>query len=83
MNIDGIQIPTFMINIIKDHMTTLIAGGMEANTETLAYAVAMANEDIQGIGTQMLAGNFKTNREEIRDAVAAEVYTDLRQAVAA
>jgi hypothetical protein len=80
MNINGIQIPAFMIDMITDHMTNLIAGGMAADVETLHYAVAMANADVQGIATQMLAGNHKANAEEIRNAVAAMAYTEMQAA---
>jgi methylmalonyl-CoA mutase cobalamin-binding subunit len=80
MNINGIQIPAHLVEMITNHMTNLIKGGMEANVETLHYAVAMANQDVQGIGIQMLAGNFKTNASEIRDAIAAQVYSDIKVA---
>lgn len=77
MNINGVQIPAFMVEIIKDHMVKLINDGMPADVDTLHYAVAMADRDVQGICTQLLAGNFKTNASEMRDAVAASVYSSL------
>jgi hypothetical protein len=77
MMINGTEIPTFMVNMIRDHMTTLIGGGMKADIDTLHYAVSMANADVQAIGTQMLAGNAHHNASEIRNAIAAEVHAEL------
>lgn len=77
MNIS--EIPAYMLNIIAAHMSKLIEGGMEAS-DALPYAVSMANEDIQSIGRQMLAGNYKHNADEIQEAIAASVYHSLRAA---
>jgi hypothetical protein len=70
-------IPTYMVNMIADHMTALVKGGMDLNTETLEHAVRLADADVQSIGTQMLAGNHMHDRDVIRNAIAAEVYADL------
>lgn len=83
MNINGVQIPTYMVNMIADRMIVLVKGGMEADVETLHHAVRLAQRDVDSIGRQMLAGNYKHDASEIRDAIAAEVYADLRQGVAA
>jgi hypothetical protein len=72
-----------MINMITDHMTALIKGGMPADVETLHHAVRLANADAQSIYTQMLAGNANHNPETIRNAIAADVYNNLRKEVAA
>lgn len=83
MNINGTEIPAYMVNMITDHMATLVKGGMEANIETLHHAVRMAAADVESIGRQMLAGNHMVDRDVIRNAIAAEVYADLREEVAA
>jgi hypothetical protein len=83
MNINGTEIPAYMVNMIADHMTTLVKGGMEADVETLHHAVRMAAADADSLFRQMLAGNYMVDRDVIRNAIAAEVYADLREGVAA
>lgn len=80
MNINGVQIPTYMVNMIADHMTTLVKGGMAADAETLAHAVRLADADMQSIGRQMLAGNHMHDASVIRNAIAAELHADLTAA---
>lgn len=83
MNIDGTVIPAYMVNMIADHMTALVKGGMEADVETLHHAVRMAQSDADSLFRQMLAGNYMVDRDVIRNAIAAEVYNNLRNEVAA
>lgn len=81
MNINGIQIPAHLVNMITDHMTNLIKAGMEANIETLHYAVALANQDVQNIGMEMLTDDRHDGA--IRNFIAAEVHADLNTKAAA
>jgi hypothetical protein len=79
MNINGVQIPTYMVHMITDYMITFIKGGMEANAETLAHAVRCADADVQSICTQMQT----VNRDAIRNTIATEVYAELNAKAAA
>lgn len=81
MNIDGIQIPAHLVNIITARMTELVAKGMPMDVDTLHYAVAIANDDVQNIGMEMLTDDRHDGA--IRNRIAAEVHADLNQAAAA
>lgn len=81
MNIDGIHIPAHLVNIITAHMTELVAKGMPMNVDTLHYAVAIANDDVQNIGMEMLTDDRHDGA--IRNHIAAQLHADLNQAVAA
>lgn len=80
MNINGIQIPAHLVNIIANHMTELVKGGMEASVDTLHYAVAMANHDVQNIGMEMLTDDRHDGA--IRNHIAAEVHADMNRVAA-
>lgn len=74
------NIPAYMINMIADHMAALVRTGHPADVDTMHQAVRFAQQDVQNICTELLAG---ANADALRNVIAADVYTSIVKSVAA